>query len=197
MSIFSMYFELGLSHILDINGYDHILYVIALSTYFMSYGIKRLFYLISFFTLGHSISLALATFSLIQVNVPIIEFLIPISIIITSLIALLKNRSLHSHVSKSSIYFTYFLTLSFGVIHGMGFSNYLRSLLGKSESVFTELLAFNLGVEVGQILVVLAVVLLNEIVLFFFRERVKYYILGLRVAVIILASFLTISAKFW
>ena len=197
MSIFSMYFELGLSHILAINGYDHILYVIALSTYFMSYGIKRLFYLISFFTLGHSISLALATFSLIQVNVPIIEFLIPISIIITSLIALLKNRSLHSHVSKSSIYFTYFLTLSFGVIHGMGFSNYLRSLLGKSESVFTELLAFNLGVEVGQILVVLAVVLLNEIVLFFFRERVKYYILGLRVAVIILASFLTISAKFW
>ena len=192
-----MYFELGLTHILDLDGYDHILYVIALSTYFMSYGIKRLLYLISFFTVGHSIALALATFKLIQVNIPLVEFFIPITIILTSVVGMFKAQDSHFKPSKPSLYFTYFLTLIFGLIHGMGFSNYLRSLLGKTENIVMELFAFNMGVEVGQILVVIAVLMVYGVLSLLLGGRIKYYVLALRLGVIGLASFLTISAKFW
>ena len=151
MSQFGLYFELGLDHILDIRGYDHIMFVIALCAIYISRDWIRVLILVTAFTIGHSITLALATLRVIAVDNDLVEFLIPLTIFITAFSNLFIRTDA---IQKSKIQTNYILALLFGLIHGMGFSNYLRSLLGKDESIVTQLLAFNVGLEVGQIIIV-------------------------------------------
>ena len=152
MSEFQLYFGLGKDHILDYaNGYDHILFVIALCALYQMRDWKQVLILVTAFTLGHSITLALATLRLIPVNVELIEFLIPITIFITAVSNIFKGED---PLSGRAVQINYIYASIFGLIHGMGFSNYLRSILGKDESIITQLLAFNLGLEFGQIIIV-------------------------------------------
>ena len=152
MSEFSLYFVLGKDHILDYaNGYDHILFVVALCAVFQITDWKKILILVTAFTLGHSITLALASLSIIAVNARLIEFLIPLTIFVTSVSNLFrKDESLH----QKPVQINYWFALFFGLIHGMGFSNYLKALLGKDQSIFTQLFAFNIGLEFGQIIIV-------------------------------------------
>jgi hypothetical protein len=152
MSEFSLYFSLGRDHILDYaNGYDHILFVLALCSVYVIRDWKKILVLVTAFTIGHSITLALATMQLISVDSGLIELLIPITILITAVNNLFKKVEV---VSPVAIQVNYLFALFFGLIHGMGFSNYLRAILGKDHSIITQLLAFNLGLEFGQIIVV-------------------------------------------
>ena len=152
MSEFGLYFTLGQEHILDYkNGYDHILFVLALCAVYLIRDWKKILILVTAFTIGHSITLALATLRLISVNVQLIELLIPVTIFITAVSNLFKKEEL----SKSKgVQINYVFALFFGLIHGLGFSNYLRAILGKDHSILSQLLAFNLGLEFGQIIVV-------------------------------------------
>lgn len=152
MSEFQLYFLLGKDHILDYaNGYDHILFVLALCAIYVVRDWKRVLILVTAFTIGHSITLALATLQIISVNAELVEFLIPLTIFLTAVTNLFgKDEALPSHRLQAN----YFLALFFGLIHGMGFSNYLRALLGKDQSIFTQLFAFNVGLEFGQIIIV-------------------------------------------
>ncbi len=152
MSEFQLYFVLGKDHILDyVNGYDHILFVVALCAMYVVRDWKKIFLLVTAFTLGHSITLAMATLNLISVNVTLIEFLIPLTIFITAVSNLfLRETSL----TQGRVQVNYGLALFFGLIHGMGFSTYLRALLGKDQSITTQLFAFNIGLEFGQIIIV-------------------------------------------
>ena len=153
MNDFWLYAGLGKDHILDYaNGYDHILFVIALGAIYLVRDWKRVLILITAFTIGHSITLALATLQIISVNTALIEFLIPLTIFITAFSNLFRNEE---SISKQPFQTNYGLALFFGLIHGLGFSNYLRAILGKSEHIASPLLAFNLGLEFGQIIVVL------------------------------------------
>jgi hypothetical protein len=152
MGEFSLYFGLGRDHILDyVNGYDHILFVLALCAVYLVRDWKKILILVTAFTIGHSITLALATLNLIAVKTSLIEFLIPLTIFITAVSNLFKNEMT---IDKKGIQINYLFALFFGLIHGMGFSNYLRAILGKSHEIITPLLAFNLGLEFGQIIVV-------------------------------------------
>lgn len=152
VSEFQLYFVLGKDHILDYaNGYDHILFVVALCALYGVKDWKQLLILITAFTIGHSITLALATLSVISVNTAWIEFLIPLTIFITAGSNLFKKES---SLAARGLQINYFFALFFGLIHGMGFSNYLKALLGKDESIIIQLLAFNLGLEFGQIIIV-------------------------------------------
>jgi len=151
MSEFELYFGLGKDHILDANGYDHILFVVALCTLFSISEWKRVLILVTAFTLGHSITLALATLEIINVKADLVEFLIPVTIFITAVSNIFKKGEVHSGTSQK---LNYAYAAFFGLIHGMGFSNYLKSILGRDESIFTQLLAFNLGLELGQIIIV-------------------------------------------
>jgi HupE / UreJ protein len=153
MDDFALYFGLGKDHILDYaNGYDHILFVIALSAVYLIRDWSRILILVTAFTIGHSITLALATLGIISVKTSLIEFLIPLTIFITSFSNLFRKEE---EASSKPIQANYAYALFFGLIHGMGFSNYLRAILGKSHNIITPLLAFNLGLEFGQIIVVL------------------------------------------
>ena len=153
------YFELGLQHITDLNGYDHILFLLALCAPFSISQWKKVAVLVTAFTLGHSLTLALAVLELVHVSSEWIEFLIPITILITAIYNGLsaifnKEGRTHSSARVLSIYPSYLLALGFGLIHGLGFSNYLRSLLG--SEIMWPLFNFNLGLEVGQLAIVAA-----------------------------------------
>ncbi len=152
MSEFQLYFGLGREHILDyVRGYDHILFVLALCAVYLVRDWKKILILVTAFTIGHSITLALATLQLISVNIVLIEFLIPLTIFVTAVSNLFRKEE---SIDKKNIQINYFFALFFGLIHGMGFSSYLRAILGKSHEIVTPLLAFNLGLEFGQIIVV-------------------------------------------
>ena len=151
MTDFQTYYQLGLEHILDKNGYDHIIFVIALCALYQAEDWKRVLVLITAFTFGHSITLALSTLSIVSVDSDLIEFLIPITIFITAL-ANLFTKPAHDKLSIRN----YLFAGIFGLIHGLGFSNYLKSLLGRDESIVTQLFAFNIGLEVGQLIIVAA-----------------------------------------
>jgi hypothetical protein len=152
MSEFSLYFGLGKDHILDYaNGYDHILFVVALCAIYLVRDWKKILILVTAFTIGHSITLALATLNIVSVNSEFIEFLIPLTIFITSFSNLFRKESSIDH---GRVQINYVFALFFGLIHGLGFSNFLRSLLGKESNIVSPLLAFNLGLELGQIIVV-------------------------------------------
>jgi hypothetical protein len=152
MSEFSLYFGLGKDHILDYaNGYDHILFVIALCALYTSRDWKRVLILVTAFTIGHSITLALSSLKIVNVNPDLIEFLIPLTIFITAVSNLFKSEN---SIGSKPMQLNYLYAAFFGLIHGLGFSNYLRSILGKDRGIITQLLAFNLGLEVGQIIIV-------------------------------------------
>jgi len=151
MSEFSLYYGLGFDHILDINGYDHILFVVVLCALYQSSDWKKVLILVTSFTIGHSITLALATLEIITFDPDLIEFLILVTILFTALSNLFTKEY---KVTEGRIYRNYLYAGFFGLIHGMGFSNYLRALLGKDESIIMQLFAFNVGLEIGQIIIV-------------------------------------------
>lgn len=158
MGDFGFYLREGFYHITDWKGYDHILFVMALCLPYFLKDWKQVLVLITAFTIGHSVTLALSVFNKILIPSKWIEFLIPITIIITALENLFRNNTQPKHVR-----FRYVAALLFGLIHGLGFSNYLRSMMGKSENIITQLLAFNIGLELGQLLIVLAVLMISFI----------------------------------
>lgn len=152
MSEFQLYFILGKDHILDYaNGYDHILFVVALCAMYLVKDWKKILILVTAFTIGHSITLALSTLNVVSVKPELIEFLIPLTIFITAFSNIFRQEE---NQSTLSLQLNYGYALFFGLIHGLGFSNYLKTLLGKDESIVTQLLAFNLGLEFGQIIIV-------------------------------------------
>ena len=158
MGDFGFYLREGFYHITDWKGYDHILFVMALCLPYFLKDWKQVLILITAFTIGHSVTLALSVFNKILIPSRWIEFLIPITIILTALENLLRNNLQPKHVKLR-----YVAALFFGLIHGLGFSNYLRSMMGRSENIITQLLAFNIGLELGQLLIVLVVLLVSFI----------------------------------
>lgn len=171
MSDFWIFFKVGLHHVLDIHGYDHLLFLIALSASYTSRDWKRILILVSFFTLGHSISMVLSVFNIVSVKTIWIELLIPCTI----LIAALFNLVMAGKSAKSgTISFIAGTTIFFGIIHGLGFSNYFNSILpGKPAEKLVPLSEFALGIECAQIMAVIAVLILAFIAqtLFRFNKR--------------------------
>jgi len=146
-----MYFGLGVHHIADFAGYDHILFLVCLTAVYLVKDWKRILILITAFTIGHSVSLVLATLNIVYFSSSWIEFLIPLTIFITGLWNVIDRND---QVSRSGHNIKYAAALFFGLIHGLGFSNYLRSLLGAEDNLALPLFGFNLGIETGQIIIV-------------------------------------------
>ncbi len=167
--MFKLYLKLGFDHILDINGYDHILFVIALCAAYRFTEWKKILILVTAFTVGHSLTLALSALNVVRVNADLIEFLIPLTILITALFNVIKP--VDGVVDKKTMTTKYGLALMFGLIHGLGFSNYFRSLLGKEESIVGPLMAFNIGVELGQIVIVALTVFIGYALMRWFKAK--------------------------
>jgi hypothetical protein len=171
MNEFFIYLQLGYKHITDFNGYDHILFVVALCAIYRITDWQKILYLVTAFTIGHSITLALAALKMIDYSTDFVEFLIPVTIIFTC-VSNFFHRSTESVLDPEQFSRSrYMLALSFGLIHGLGFSNYLRSLLGKDQNIIPQLLAFNIGLELGQLVIVSIAIGLSFLLLDGFKVK--------------------------
>lgn len=157
-SSFSAFLQLGFEHISDLNGYDHILFIVALCAVYQLSEWKKVAILVTAFTIGHSLTLALAALDIVRFPGAWIEFLIPVTILSTALFNVLRKESKGTGTAlfNRKININYGFALLFGLIHGMGFSNFFRASLmpGEENTFLSQLLAFNIGVELGQLLIV-------------------------------------------
>ncbi len=173
MNEFGLYFKIGYQHIADLKGIDHILFIMALCLRYQFADWTKILILVTAFTIGHSITLVLSVLDVVHYSARWIEFLIPCTIVITAI----SNLFVKKFSFRSRFPIIYFFALFFGLIHGLGFSSYLKSLLGKGHSVVLQLLAFNVGLEAGQLIIVLAVLLISFIFVTVFRFSRREYLL--------------------
>lgn len=155
MQDFFFYLKLGWEHIISLDALDHQLFVLALVVPFTLYDLKKILILVTAFTVGHSITLALSVLDYFRIPSEWVEFLIPVTIAVTTLENLLMKKT------ATYLRISYVLTLLFGLIHGMGFPNTARIMIAKEQDIAVPLLGFNIGLEVGQILVVVLVLVLG------------------------------------
>lgn len=151
MESFSIYIQLGFEHIADLAGVDHMLFIMTLCALYKWQEWRKIIILVTAFTAGHSVTLALSALSVIKVNAALIEFLIPCTIVVTGV----SNIILTASESQRGVMYNYIYALFFGLIHGMGFSNFFRELMGPGATIVKPLLGFNIGLEIGQLMVVL------------------------------------------
>ena len=154
MEDLGFYFKMGWQHIIDWNALDHLLFVLALTAIYLIGNWKQVLVLVTAFTIGHSLTLALSVYDVIRINDKWVEFLIPCTIVVTALFNFFQTD-----FKPRSLRLNYFLALFFGLIHGLGFANAIRFMLAGDQSIGWGLLGFNLGLEAGQILVVTGILL--------------------------------------
>ncbi len=191
-SEFFTYFQLGIQHIADITAYDHILFVIALCVIYRLEDWRKLLILITAFTLGHSLTLGLSALGILVFPSNVIEFLIPVTILITAVLNLIRNKE-----AKKMNMVHYLLPLFFGFIHGSGFSNYFKSLIGQEESVVKPLFAFNVGIEIGQLLIVSIFMAITYLVVRWIKIPHPTWSKILSFIIAALALYLMWETKFW
>ncbi|MBA4277440.1 HupE/UreJ family protein [Flavobacterium sp.] len=195
MSEFWIYFEIGLRHVLDLFAYDHVLFLIALTVPYAFKDWKRLLLLVSIFTIGHTLALLLSVFGVIIIKGNLVEFLIPITILIVAFFHLFTAGK---SSKKESISVIVFVTLFFGIIHGLGFASYFKSLLGGSpQSKLLPLSEFALGIEAAQIVVVFVVLILSYIVQTFFRFSKRDWTLVMSSFIIGVVLPMIVESEIW
>lgn len=194
MNQFQLYFKLGYQHILDLDGFDHILFVIALCVIYLMRDWKKILILVTAFTIGHSLTLALATLKVVKVDTDLVEFLIPVTIALTCLSNIFKPKPAGG---TGYVQLNYGLALFFGLIHGLGFSNYLSALLGRESSIFQPLLAFNIGLEVGQLVIVSIFLIVSSLMVGILGVKRKEWILIISSIVLGMSVMMILENRYW
>ena len=184
MGDFNFYFRLGTEHILTWEALDHILFVTALCLRYLAKDWRKVIVLVTAFTIGHSITLALSALGLVQFAARWIEFLIPLTIVATSLNNLTQKTVQVEHPSKLPL--IYFFALFFGLIHGLAYASTFLSLEGK-EGLLPHLLAFNLGIEAAQLLVVAIILGISFIFVQLLKIRRVWWIWGASAIILVMS----------
>lgn len=192
MEEFKTWFFIGFDHIMDIQALDHTLFILALVVAYDSSQIKKIIFLVTAFTIGHSVTLALSALELISFNQKIIEFSIPLTIFLTALNNIVNRKE----SKKKFVSSNYIIGLFFGLIHGLGFANYLKALLFKGNIVF-ELFAFNVGIEIAQIILVFVFLFLSFLFSRFVFSKREDWILFVSALIMGISFMLISNAKFW
>ncbi len=192
MEEFKTWFFIGFDHIIDIQALDHTLFILALVVAYDSSQIKKIIFLVTAFTIGHSVTLALSALELISFNQKIIEFSIPLTIFLTALNNIVNRKE----SKKKFVSSNYIIGLVFGLIHGLGFANYLKALLFKGNIVF-ELFAFNVGIEIAQIILVFVFLFLSFLFSRFVFSKREDWILFVSALIMGISFMLISNAKFW
>jgi hypothetical protein len=192
MQDFKLYFGVGVDHILNWEALDHILFVSALCLRYLVKDWKKVVVLVTAFTIGHSITLALSALGLVHFATRWIEFLIPVTIIATAINNLTQRKSQVEHPSRLPV--IYFFALFFGLIHGLAFANTLISLIGR-DGIVVPLLAFNLGIEVAQLLVVAIILAISFIFVQLIRLKRVWWVWG--ASTLVLIASLRMAVQRW
>ncbi|MCK8480982.1 HupE/UreJ family protein [Psychroserpens algicola] len=174
-------FQDGVYHVMNIKAYDHILFLIVLAVPYVFKDWKRILLLVTIFTLGHCISLGLTTYDVINVNARLIEFLIPLTILVVALFNVFTAGK-KSHGTKVGLLF--FATLFFGLIHGLGFVGTFEKMISSSENKILALLEIGLGIEVGQLVMVFIVIFLGFLCQTIFRFSKRDWVMVISAIVV-------------
>ncbi len=174
MQDFTFYFTLGWHHIISWDALDHILFVLALTAIYLLPNWRQVLVLVTAFTLGHSLTLALSVYHIVKIKDNVVEFLIPCTIVATAVFNFFQKN-----FTPKSLRLNYFLALFFGLIHGLGFANTIRFMLAKKQGIGWSLFAFNIGLEVGQIVVVLCILLISYLVVNKLNLKRKWWVWAL------------------
>ena len=193
MDDFILYLKMGLNHVLDFSAYDHILFLIALAVIFSFDHLKKVLWLITLFTIGHTVTLALSAYGVLKIDVKIVEFLIPVTIFITGVVNIFNLGK--SSATKDNINLLF--ALFFGLIHGLGFSNYFRMMIGREEDKLMPLIEFALGIELAQVIIVLGILIVGYILQTFFRVTKRDWVLTTSAIVIGFVIPMMIERVFW
>jgi len=191
MEDFTLFLTLGLDHVLDWQAYDHILFLIALTVVYTLSNWKKVLWLITLFTIGHTITLALAAYNMIAIDIDIVEFLIPVTIIITASVNILTIKK--QQTKNINLFFAFF----FGLIHGLGFSNYFRMIVEDTEAKLIPLVEFAIGIEFAQVIIVLGILAIGYIAQKFIKISRRDWILVLSAIVIGIVIPMLTTRKFW
>src|SRR6202161_2669047 len=179
---FKLYFGLGTDHILTWEAMDHILFVAALCLRYQIRDWRKVVVLVTAFTIGHSLTLALSALHLVHINTRLIELLIPLTILATACNNLFQRAGQVEHPSRLPL--IYFFALFFGLIHGLAYANTFLSLEGK-EGLVSHLLAFNLGIEAAQLLVVAIILAISFIFVQLMKIRRVWWIRGASAVILV------------
>lgn len=182
MQDLGFYFELGWHHIMAWDALDHLLFVLALSAIYLIGNWRQVLVLVTAFTIGHSLTLALSVYDIVSISDKWVEFLIPVTIIITAALNLLEKN-----YEPRSLRLNYFLALFFGLIHGLGFANAIRFMISKHESIGWSLFGFNIGLEVGQIVVVSGILCLSYLLVNKAGLKRKWWVWGVSIIALSIA----------
>jgi len=193
MDDFTLYFKMGLHHVLDFSAYDHILFLIVLAVVFNFKQWRKVLWLVTLFTIGHSITLALSAFEIIKIKVAVIEFLIPLTIFITGLVNIITINK----TAKGNENINLLFALFFGLIHGLGFSNYFKMMVGREEDKLFPLIEFALGIEAAQIIIVLGILSIGTLILSVKKIKREYWILISSSIVILISIKMMFERIFW
>lgn len=192
MSDFAFYFTMGWHHIISADALDHQLFILALACVYSIRDIKQVLILVTAFTIGHSLTLALSVYDIIRFSGKWVEFLIPCTIFITAL-----NNIIQIDAKGKSARINYYLALCFGLIHGMGFANAIRIMLAKDQTVGWGLFGFNIGLETGQIVVVAVILLIGLVFLNFLKVKRRDWIFFLSAGVFALSVKMALERIPW
>ena len=193
MNDFIFYFKMGLFHVLDVKAYDHILFLIVLAVVYEFKQWQKVLWLITLFTIGHSITLTLAAFGIVNIKANLIEFLIPLTIFITGLLNVVTAKKASLGKDNQNLFFALF----FGLVHGLGFSNYFKMMIGKSDNKLIPLLEFAVGVEAAQLIIVLGILLVGTLLQAIFGVNRRDWILVTSSIVIGFAIQMMLNRVFW
>lgn len=182
MDNLGFYFDLGWHHIMAWGALDHLLFILALSAIYLIGNWKQVLILVTAFTIGHSITLALSVYDVIRANDNWVEFLIPCTIAITAVFNLWQKD-----FKSKSLQLNYFLALFFGLIHGLGFANAIRFMMAKDQSIGWSLFGFNIGLEAGQIVVVMIILLISYLVVNTAKLNRKWWVWTVSVFALIMS----------
>lgn len=188
MNDFLFYLQIGWEHIISLDALDHQLFILALIAVFSYNDLKKILILVTAFTLGHSVTLALSVLNVVKISGSWIEFLIPLTIAITALDNILLRGK-----QNSLMFMNYFFALIFGLIHGMGFANLARMTMAKEQSIIVPLLGFNIGLELGQLVVVAVILLIMMILLNLFKVNRRDWIMFISSGVFALSLKMTLE----
>jgi len=190
MNDFGFYFRIGWEHIMTPEALDHILFIAALSAIYMLKDWRQVLILVTAFTLGHTITLALSSLNIVEVSSAWVEFFIPCTIVITAASNLFQKT-----FTSRAIRINYFLALFFGLIHGLAFANMLRMVIATDQSFAWSMFSFSVGLEAGQILIVLLILLLAQLLVGFLKIQRSNWVIFLSSAVLI--SGIAMAADRW
>lgn len=194
MQDFYFYIKLGLNHVLDFGAYDHILFLMALALPFTFKSWKKVVLLATLFTIAHCLSLFLSVYGILAMDVGLIEFLIPVTILGTALFNLIyvksaeENRSLGLHILATTF---------FGLVHGFGFSNYFNMLMAEEEEKLGSLLGFATGIEIAQVMIVFVVLGLSYLFISLLKVKARLFVTIASILIVLITIPMLIATFPW